>query len=77
MRPSWRSGIWVITYGWDGVAGMNIHELQLFWCFFLIYLKAYGDFLKWGYPQIIHFNRIFHEINHPAIVVSPFMESPI
>jgi hypothetical protein len=56
---------------------MNIHELQLFWCFFLIYLKAYGDFLKWGYPQIIHFNRIFHEINHPAIVVSPFMESPI
>ena len=23
-----------------------------------------GGFLKWGYPQIIHSNGIFHEINH-------------
>ena len=27
-----------------------------------------------GYPHIIHFNRIFHEINQPAIGDSPFME---
>ena len=27
-----------------------------------------GGFLKWGYPQIINFHRIFHEINHPAIL---------
>ena len=23
-------------------------------------LKRYGGFLKWGYPQIIRFNRLFH-----------------
>ena len=27
-----------------------------------------------GYPHIIHFNRIFHEINQPAIGDPPFME---
>ena len=37
----------------------------------------YGGFLKWGYPQIIHFNVIFHEINHPAIGVPPFVETLI
>ena len=29
---------------------------------------TYGGFLKWWYPQIIHFNRVFHYnycINHP------------
>ena len=25
-----------------------------------------GGFLKLGYPQIPHFNGIFHEINHPC-----------
>ena len=24
------------------------------------YMILYGDFLKWGYPQIIHFDRIKH-----------------
>jgi len=28
-------------------------------------------------PQIDHFHRIFHEIKHPAIRVSPFMETSI
>ena len=27
-------------------------------------VSRYGGFLKWGYPKIIHFNWIFHEINH-------------
>jgi hypothetical protein len=27
--------------------------------------SPYGVFLKWGNPSIIHFNRIFHEINQP------------
>ena len=31
----------------------------------IISFSIYGGFLKWGYLQIIHFNRIFHEINHP------------
>ena len=29
----------------------------------------------WGYPQIIHFNRSFHEINHPAIGVPPWLRN--
>jgi hypothetical protein len=29
------------------------------------------------YDDIIHFNRIFHEINHPAIGDPPFLETPI
>ena len=36
-----------------------------------------GGFHKWGYPWIIYFKRIFHEINHPAIGVPPCMETPI
>ena len=31
----------------------------------------YGGFLKWGYPQIIHVDRIFHERNHPARTGTP------
>ena len=25
-----------------------------------IYRDSYGGFLKWGYPEIIHVNRVFH-----------------
>ena len=35
--------------------------------------QSYGGFLKLGKLQIIHSNRIFHEINHPAIEVSPIL----
>ena len=38
-------------------------------------IHTFGGFLKWGYPQIIHLNRIFHEINHPAIGVALFQET--
>ena len=44
------------------------------------FISTYGGFLKWGYPQIIHFNRILIRlsiINHPAIGVPPFMETSI
>ena len=27
--------------------------------------EIYGGFLKWWYPQIIHFNRVFHYFHHP------------
>ena len=40
-------------------------------------LHLYGGFLKWGYSQIIRFNMIFHEINHPATGVPPFWETPM
>ena len=36
----------------------------------------YRGFLKQGYPPIINFFRGF-SINHPAIGVSPFMDTPI
>jgi hypothetical protein len=38
--------------------------------------SSYGGFLKYGYPQIIHFRLAFSIINPPAIAVSPFMETP-
>ena len=38
--------------------------------------SSYGGFLKYGHPQIIHFRLAFSIINHPAIGVSPFMETP-
>ena len=38
----------------------------------------FGGFQSMGVlPVIIHLNGIFHEINHPAIRVPPFMETPI
>jgi hypothetical protein len=30
-----------------------------------------------NYPYLMDFNGIFHEINHPAMGVPPFMETPI
>ena len=33
-------------------------------------LKTYGCFLKWWYPQIIHFNRVFHY--KPSILGCPY-----
>ena len=35
------------------------------------HMDPYGGFLKWGYPQIIYFNWIFHEMHQP------FWGSPI
>ena len=31
---------------------------------------SYGGFLKWWYPQIIHFNRVFHY--KPSILGYPY-----
>ena len=47
-----------------GVRFFHWHTLGLeppkFWFYFLqIRFPWYGGFLKWGYPQIIHFNRVF------------------
>ena len=33
--------------------------------------SPHGCFLKWWYPQIIHFNRVFHHFHHP------FWDTPI
>jgi len=33
-------------------------------------LWLYGCFLKWWYPQIIHFNRVFHD--KPSILGYPY-----
>ena len=42
-----------------------------------IYYYSFGGFLKWGYPQIIQFNRIVPKRNHPASLGYPqFRELP-
>ena len=33
--------------------------------------KLYGWFRKWRYPQIIHFNRVFHYFHHPFWGIYP------
>ena len=40
-------------------------------------LILFGNFLKWGYPQIIYFNGIFHQIHHPATGILPCMDTSI
>ena len=37
-------------------------------------IYIYGGFLQWGYPQLIHFNRIFHY--EPDILGNPIYENP-
>ena len=37
---------------------------------------SYGCFRKWWYPQIIHFNKVFHDKNHP-FWGTPILETPI
>ena len=46
--------------------------------FLLKYVNAtkFGGFPNLGYPQIIHFNRMFHEINHPAMGVPKNCRKP-
>ena len=39
-------------------------------------ISSYGGFLKWWYPQIIHFRVIFHY--KPSLLgIPPFQETPI
>ena len=40
-------------------SGKNLQMLDLSYLRQYI-VEPYGGFLKWGYPQIIHFHRIFH-----------------
>ena len=39
-------------------------------------LRVYGCFLKWWYPQVIHFNRVFH-INPSILGYHNFWNPPI
>ena len=63
-----------------------LSELQSFRTFFLVFFffgggvgnpkqKVYmGGFLKWWYPQIIHFNKVFHY--KPSILGYPYFRKP-
>ena len=44
------------------------------WRIFHISIYIYRGFLKWGYPWIIHFNRVFHYI--PSILGYPHLWKP-
>jgi hypothetical protein len=47
------------------------------------YTFGYGGFLKWRFPEMgvplnhPFFLGMFHEINHPAMGLPPFMETPL
>ena len=47
----------------------HLQKTKVFRRFFFrgcsVFLVIYGCFRKWGYPQIIHFYRIFHYFHHP------------
>ena len=38
--------------------------------------SPYGCFRKWWYPQIIHFNRVFHYFHHPFWGYPYFWKQP-
>ena len=60
---SWARGadrIWCRSDGTHAVSSLVRHY-------------TYGGFLKWGYPQIIHLNGMFHYIHFG---VPPFMRTP-
>ena len=40
------------------------------WFLYIWYLHVYGCFLEWWYPQIIHFNKVFHY--KPSILGYPY-----
>ena len=62
-RPRWSSGL---RAGWAVLILSGDQDIS-------------GGFLKWGYPQITNFNRIFHykPSNLGIFGVLPFMETPI
>ena len=43
--------------------------IYVYYVYVCVYIQLYGGFRKWWYPQIIHSNGIFHDLNHPAIGV--------
>ena len=50
------------------------HTYITYYIYIQDYISAYGGFLTWGYPKIIHFNRIFHY--EPAFVGYPHFRTP-
>ena len=52
--------------------GMKVEQLNLIpqLCISTLFTYRYWCFLKWWYPQIIHFNRVFH--HKPSISGYPY-----
>ena len=73
----WVGDCWLIYQTFIYIHGRGRYVLH---CFTQNFLK-YEGFLKWGYPQIIHFSRIFHY--KPSLLgfshfrKTPFQEDPI
>ena len=54
-------------------------ETRIIWEIWWNVVRPCGGFLKWGYPEIMHFSKIFHEINsywgnRMAMETSMFLE---
>ncbi len=56
----------------QAVLGINVHQLvrTRIFIYTLTYLCVYGCFQKYWYPQIIHFNRVFHY--KPSVLGYPY-----
>ena len=48
------------------------NQIKGFWISSIHLEFPNGGFLKWWYPQIIHFNRVFHYFHHPFWGFSPY-----
>ena len=80
----WNSTLWnrstqyPITSRHCTVRDMSICAKQVLVCWMLTSCvkNLYGCFLKWWYPQIIHFNRVFH-YKPLHFEVPSFSETPI
>ena len=62
---------WVVTLKSTDFSTKS-HSMDL-----CIYIYTYGGFLKWGYPQIIHLNGIFHYkptvLGYPHLWKTPYI----
>ena len=73
VGASWAEGIDSHDY-WKGqVLGIEILEAAFWW---RKHQREHpvGCFLKWWYPRIIHFNRVFHY--NPSILGYPYFWKP-
>ena len=55
----------------------NKHMISSIQVHIFLWRCLYGGVLKCGYLHIIHNRRIVHGINHPAIAITPFLETSI
>ena len=69
VRP-WKWMVGRLLTFWEG-GTVKLRGCVFLMCQDIMDLEKNGCFLKWWYPQIVHFNRVFHYFRHP------FWDTPI